>query len=194
MGENSINPDKFAPHFKTPFGLNDFSINILGLAKKQHTFSFQLDKRFFKKYGNQTVASGEFEAKIVLDKRETLIEAEFEIVGKADLICDRSLDPFELPMNIHRKVIFKYGEAAAEVSDEVSIITHDQVKLDVGQFMYEFIVLEVPIKKIHPRFQMEGEDENENDDLGDDEGTLVYRTDQEEERIDPRWEQLKKLK
>jgi uncharacterized protein len=192
LGENSINPDKFAPRFKSPFGLNNFSVNIIGLAKKQHEFSFKLDSRFFEQYGNQTVSSGDFDAKVILNKKETLIEAEFEIKGKADLICDRSLDPFQLPINIHRKVMFKYGDAAEEVSDEIVIITHEQDRLDVGQFMYEYIVLEVPIKKIHPRFQNENEEEEETEVSED--GTLVYRTDKEEEKIDPRWEQLKKLK
>ena len=167
--------------------MDDYRVNIIGLSQKQHSFTFQMEDAFFNSYGAEVVSKGNFNAKVLLDKRETLIEADFEISGKAELVCDRSLDPFEYPMNIHRKMLFKYGEVPEEVSDEITIITSDQVSLDVGQLMYEFIVLDIPIKKIHPRFQTEEAEENE-------EGTMVYRSEKDEDQIDPRWEQLKKLK
>jgi uncharacterized protein len=168
--------------------LSDYSVNILGLSQKTHSFEFQLGNAFFEKYGREVVAEGHFEAKVVLDKRETLIDVDFEIEGKANLICDRSLDPFEYPMKIIRKMIFKFGEAMEEVSDEIVIIPRDLDVLDIGQYIYEFIVLDIPIKKIHPRFQSDEEDDE------DEEGKVVYQSEKNEDEIDPRWEQLKKLK
>jgi uncharacterized metal-binding protein YceD (DUF177 family) len=59
--------------------------------------------------------------------------------------------------------------------------------------MYEFIVLSIPIKKLHPDLRNEDEDESD--------VKIVYSTSTEneqeekkEEDIDPRWEKLKKLK
>jgi uncharacterized protein len=164
----------------------EFNINILGLSKNVHQFDSQLDEDFFKRYGQDLVANGKFSARVLLDKRETFIEADFKIEGNAHLVCDRSLDEFDYPISITKKIIFKYGEEPQEVSDEIIIITEDQDKLDLGQLMYEFIALQIPMKKLHPRFI---DDENK-------EG-LVYTsaTDQgSEEKIDPRWEVLKKLK
>jgi uncharacterized metal-binding protein YceD (DUF177 family) len=84
--------------------------------------------------------------------------------------------------------MFKFGDALEEISDEIVIIPRDLDVLDVGRFMYEFLVLAIPIKKVHPRFQSEEEsDENE-------EGKLIYQSEKSEEVIDPRWEKLKKLK
>jgi len=60
--------------------------------------------------------------------------------------------------------------------------------------MYEFIGVEIPIKKLHPRFQ---EEENEDDETN---GKLIYTSStdttsgEDDDQIDPRWEQLKKLK
>jgi uncharacterized protein len=166
----------------------DFSVNILGLSKDVHQVEFKLDEDFFKKYGQEIVAHGNFATQVTLDKRETFIEADFKIEGNAFLICDRSLDEFDFPISISKKIVFKYGEEPKEVSDEIIIITHDQQKLDVGQLIYEFIVLEIPIKKLHPKFQRETEDETY--------GTVIYTssTESEEEIVDPRWEMLKKLK
>ncbi len=166
----------------------DFSVNILGLSKNVHSFEFQLGEDFFKKYGTEMVTNGNFAATVVLDKEDTFINADFKIDGNASLICDKSLDEFDYPITISKKIVFKYGEEPKEVSEEIIIITHDQQKLDVGQLMYEFIVLEVPIKKLHPRFEEEAEDETE--------GKIIYSSSSQvaEEVIDPRWEMLKKLK
>jgi len=167
----------------------DFSVSILGLSKGVHQFEFQLGEDFFKKYGQEVITKGKFAAMVTLDKKETFIDADFKVEGNASLICDRSLDEFDLPISIFRKIVFKYGEEPKEVSDEIIIITHDQQKLDVGQLMYEFIALEIPIKKLHPRYENETGDETE--------GKIIYTSstgEPDEEAIDPRWEKLKKLK
>lgn len=163
----------------------EFNVNILGLSKTVHQFNFQLDEAFFKAYGQEVVAKGKFATQISLDVRETFIEADFRIEGIAQLICDRSLDEFDYPVSVHKKIVFKYGEAPQEISDEIIVITHEQDHLDLGQLIYEFIALEIPIKKLHPRFQ--------NDESTD---GLVYSSEskKEEAEIDPRWEALKKLK
>lgn len=139
-------------HFKTLWVgyLKDFSVNIIGLSKKVHHFQFELKDDFFEHYGKEVLSSGYFDAGVSLDKRETFIEVDFKISGHAKLICDRSLEPFDHPLKIDRKVIFKYGEESHEISDEIVIITRDQDSIDLGQYMYEFIVLAIPIKKIHP--------------------------------------------
>jgi uncharacterized protein len=163
----------------------EFNVNILGLSKTVHQFNFQLGEAFFKTYGQEVVAKGNFAAQVSLDKRETFIEADFKIKGIAQLICDRSLDEFDFPISVHKKIVFKYGDEPQEISDEIIVIKHDQDYLDLGQLMYEFVALEIPIKKLHPRFQ-------------DDEHTdgLVYTSESKnkEDEIDPRWEALKKLK
>ena len=170
-----------------------FSINIIGLSNKPHHFDFEMGNSFFEHYGSELVPGGQFTADVELNKHETFIEADFKIKGKAHLICDRSLEPFDLPVYIDKKIVFKYGQEEAEVSDEIVIISHDRASLELGQYMYEFIGLEIPIKRLHPKFQ-EDEEDDEN------EGKLIYTSatteedKDEEEKIDPRWEKLKKLK
>ncbi len=173
--------------------MKDFSVNIIGLSKNAHHFQFELKDGFFEHYGKEVLSSGDFGAAVSLDKRETFIEVDFKISGHAKLICDRSLEPFDYVLNLDRRVIFKYGEEPQEISDEIVIITRDQDNIDLGQFMYEFIALAIPIKKIHPDLK----DEEEYDDESN--VKIVYSTSTEkeekkEEEIDPRWEKLKKLK
>jgi len=170
--------------------LKEFSVNIIGLSKKAHLFDFELKDGFFEKYGKEVVSSGHFDVHVILDKKETFIEVDFTISGTAHLICDRSLEPFDFGIEMAKKILFKYGDEAQEISDEIVIITRDQDSLDLGQYIYEYIALSVPIKKLHPRFlEEEALEQNEN------ESKIVYRTSEDEsEAVDPRWEKLKKLK
>lgn len=164
-----------------------YTVNIVGLSDKAHTFDFRIGDEFFRQYGTEILAGGDFEAKVVLDKHETFIDADFSITGKANLVCDRSLDPFEEPVNIHRKVMFKYGDEPTELTDEIVVIARDEHSLELGQLMYEFISLEIPIKKLHPRFRQESDDDGD--------GKIVYKSESNDDKeIDPRWEKLKKLK
>lgn len=175
-------------------GLKEFSVNIIGLSNKTHQFHFDFGDRFFEAYGTNLINKGQFSADVELDKRETLIEATFQVKGQAKLICDRSLDPFDFPIAFKKRIVFKYGDTNEELSDDIVIIHRDTDALEVGQFIYEFIVLEIPMKKLHPRYENEAEfDDNA-------EGKIIYtsgETSQDPEAgddIDPRWEKLKKLK
>ncbi len=176
-------------------GMRAFRVNIHGLSNRVHEFQFEVGDEFFKQYGPGLVSEGSFDAEVTLDKRETLIEARFVIKGKAKLICDRSLDPFEYPIKTDKKIVFKYGDKNEELSDEIIMIQRDTDSLELGQYIYEFINLGVPIKKLHPRYAGELEED------ANAEGRIIYTSGSSSEggengddEIDPRWEILKKLK
>jgi uncharacterized metal-binding protein YceD (DUF177 family) len=166
-----------------------FSVNFVGLSNKAHPFEFKLDDSFFERYGTEILTSGNLDAVVVLDKHETFIEADFTIKGTVRLTCDRSLEPFDEILDLQKKVVFKFGDNPGEVSDEIIIVSREETSLELGQLMYEFIVIAIPIKKLHPRFRAEEAEQPET------EGKIVYRgTTEEQGDIDPRWEALKKLK
>jgi uncharacterized metal-binding protein YceD (DUF177 family) len=170
--------------------VNLFGVNI-GLSPGKHQFEYELNKEFFAKYGAESVTKGNLKADVLLNKHETFIECLFTINGTVEVTCDRSLDLFDLTLQINRMLVYKFGDEDREISDDVQMVHRDTATLDLGQPMYEYIVLAIPFKKIHPRFL---QDENE-----DEEVKLIYTTETEAEKnedtpIDPRWEKLKKLK
>ncbi len=173
--------------------MKDCIVNIIGLSQKIHHFDFILKEEFWLVHQNQLFSKGDFKAKVTLDKHETFIEALFTIKGSAELICDRSLESFDFRIDSDEKIIFKYGEEEGELSEEIVVITRDRVNLDIGQYLFEFITLAIPMKKLHPRFSEQEEEEDES------EGKLVYTSTSlkeekdSEEPMDPRWEQLKKV-
>ncbi|MCS6972935.1 MAG: DUF177 domain-containing protein [Cyclobacteriaceae bacterium] len=158
-----------------------YRVHIQGLSNTIHHFHYQFGDEFFRHYGTALVEKGSFRADIALDKHDTFIEASFRLSGTVSLICDRSLDEFDYPMEINRKIIFKYGDADREIDEEVQMITWGTESLELGQFMYEFIGLEVPLKKLHPRYD---------DDTGPD--GIIYST--RDPETDSTWDILKGLK
>jgi uncharacterized metal-binding protein YceD (DUF177 family) len=176
-------------------GARAYTVNIVGLANKVHHFEFEMGNDFFSQYGENLITEGSLKADVELDKRETFIEATFHIRGDVRLICDRSLDPFDQPIETDKKLVFKYGDVNEELSDEIVMIHRESDSLELGQYIFEFIALGIPMKKLHPRYR-----EQDDYDTGE-EGKIIYSSkssadenNAESDDIDPRWEKLKKLK
>lgn len=165
--------------------LERYRVNIQGLSNKIHHFNFELGNEFFGRYGTGLVSEGNLSATVSLDKRETFIETDFKFKGSIKLVCDRSLDTFDYPLEIDRKIIFKFGHEDTEISEDVVMINFTTETLELGHLMSEFISLSVPMKKLHPRFDPDDEQEG-----------IVYssETGNETDELDPRWEILKNLK
>jgi uncharacterized metal-binding protein YceD (DUF177 family) len=174
----------------------DFDIEIYRLSNKQHQYEFQITEEFFSLFETSMISVGQADVFIDLNKTETFIDMKFKIVGKYELICDRSLRKFDYQFTAQEKILFKYGDEEKEVSEELYYITNNTQKVNVAQFIYEFISMTMPMKSIHPDLEKDFTNEPE-------EGELVYSTstndedwqaeETEDDEIDPRWNVLKDL-
>jgi uncharacterized metal-binding protein YceD (DUF177 family) len=169
-----------------------YRINIVGLSNKIHQFEYEIGDEFFARFGSDLISRGSFRVDVEVNKHETFLEVTFDIEGNAVLVCDRSLEEFEYPIKTKNMMVFKYGDEDREITEEVVMIQRDTPSLELGQLIYEFISLAVPMKRLHPRFA------SEQDSDSPEEGKIVYTSAEEknnkEEEVDPRWEKLKKLK
>ena len=68
--------------------------------------------------------------------------------------CDRCLADLKIPVDIQVpfSVMFSsYAEDAEEgVSDEVILLDGSSSEIDLGQIIYDYVNLSLPIKKVHP--------------------------------------------
>ena len=175
---------KRSPHLK---------IEIAGLKPGPYNFDFEIGDSFFQLFPGSFVEHGKLKCHIALDVSATLIRCMVETSGEVELSCDRSLELFWEPISFEEPIIFKFGEEAQELNDEIEIVSWKETHLDFSQFIYDFIALSVPIKKLHPKFR------NQDSQIQASE-ILLYSssTDESEEEkpliVDPRWEKLLKLK
>jgi uncharacterized protein len=169
--------------------LKSFEINLSRLKNGIHHFQFELAPDFFETFENNLVEEGFGKASLVMDKSESMMALNFTIEVDILLICDVSIESYRESLNCQKKHIVKFGLTSEELSDEISTIDMGMQILNVSGYIYEFVSLEIPMKKIHPRLR------------GQERADLVYKdetsslSDQEKEnKFDPRWEVLKKIK
>ena len=87
-----------------------FDIEIMALRDGEHQYEFPIENEFFEFYDYGPVMKGNGKSFVTLVKSSTLIEANIRIEGTVELICDRSLEPFDHPLGIDRRILFKFGE------------------------------------------------------------------------------------
>lgn len=171
-----------------------YDIHIYKLSNGVHEYQFEIGKEFFEMFDGDLVENGQLNAVVSLNKSDSMIQVDFNIKGSLELECDRSLEKFDFPIHIDQNMIYKYGEEDKELSEDVFVIEKNTQTLNVAGIMYEFIGLEIPMKKLHPKFQKEEDEDDES------EGSMIYTSEaeedieQKEEDIDPRWAALKNLK
>lgn len=179
--------------------ISEYNINLVGLGDKRHEYDFDLDNSFFQLFDQNLVNGGHLQAHVVLDKSTLLLSFEIHIKGEVNLTCDRSLEAFDYPLDITETLLVKYGAEEMELDENVLQIPHESQSINMAQHLFDYIGLAIPMKKLHPRFVSEEEDEAPGD------GLLIYSTgageqgesDQDDQAgegpVDPRWDILKKL-
>lgn len=176
--------------------LRAYDIHIVGLDNKRYEYDFTSDSSFFAAMEQELIKTGHVQTHLVLEKSETMIRLDFHIVGTVDQTCDRSLDEYEEPVNTEQTMLLKFGDHNEELSDEIELIERNTATINVAHYIFEFISLSLPMKRLHPRFR----DEDDYDD--DQNGKVIYRSGDDKEEnndaddqpaIDPRWAALRKL-
>jgi uncharacterized metal-binding protein YceD (DUF177 family) len=168
----------------------DFLIPFAGLKQGKHQFEYEIKKSFFDDFEFDEYNDVNIKVNLVLEKKSTMLELNFKHSGTVNVPCDVSNEDFDMPVKGKLKLIVKFGDAYNDENDELLIIPHGEFQIDVAQYIYEMIVLSVPLKRVHP---------------GTKDGTIAAdiisklselapkEEHKEEEDTDPRWDELKKL-
>lgn len=171
--------------------LSKYDIHIQGLENKRYTYEFEGGNEFFEFFEQDIITSGHFKALVVIDKNSTLLQLFFDIEGVVELTCDRCLEAFDEPVRVKEKYIYKFGDRHEELTDELEMIPQNTATINIAQHIYDFIGVSLPMKKLHPRFRNEDEEEDDKFIYSTDEGE---EQEEKEEAIDPRWAALLSLK
>jgi len=127
-----------------------YAVRISGLGEGDHEFSFELDRQFFASFEHSEIEEGNVKAVILLERKSGVMTLNFAIKGKVEVICDRCLEPFFTEIYTSQKLFIKTGDSTEELDEVVIMINKDDHEIEVGHFMYEFVILALPYKRIHP--------------------------------------------
>ncbi len=130
-----------------------FEIAFVGLKPGIHEFTYEVDDKFFVEKGSADFINCNANIKLIVDKKSGFMLLKFEIGGKADVTCDRCGNP--LPMDIWDefnmlvKLVENPDEMNAQEEDpDVFYIGRTESHIDVGNWIYEFVLLSFPMQKM----------------------------------------------
>jgi uncharacterized protein len=171
--------------------LSQYTIPFSGLKEGVHLFDFSADNRFFAEFGESEITEGSVTIQVKLEKRSTYLRLTFVLKGKVELMCDRCLEYYWQPIKSSNPMLVRFSETETEDGDEVIYIHPGSHQVEVAKLIYEFIILSIPIRHVHP----EGKN---GESLCNPE--MLHKLDEykapdleENPQTDPRWNDLKKI-
>ncbi len=174
--------------------LEAFTIPFVGLKQGKHTFEYQIDKEFFEHFEYDEFNSVDVKIDLLFDKKPTMMELTFKASGMVNVNCDLTNEPYDQPVNGELIMVVKFGDEFNDDNEDLLILPHSEYQLNVAQYIYELIVLSVPLKRIHPGV-IDGSLKSEVLEKLEELSPKVDDIKEHEngEDIDPRWNKLKNL-
>ena len=172
--------------------LKSYTIPFVGLKVGEHHFDYQIDNTFFQYFEYDEFNAVDIKIDLKFEKKSTLMELYFSAKGSVNVNCDISDEPYNQAVNDDFKLVVKFGDEYNNENEEILIVSHGEYEVNVAQYIYELIILAVPIKRIHPGIEdgtLQSDILSKLEELSPSEDHKVKTS----EDIDPRWNNLKKL-
>ena len=132
----------------------EYEIAWQGLKPGPHTYIYDIDDRFMQEREvDETIKNWQARITLVFDKHENFFMLHFDIDGNITVPCDRCGDEFPLRLWDEFDLIIKLtGDDAEKIEDEddVIFIPRSETVIDISKWLYEFLLLSVPLQHIHP--------------------------------------------
>ena len=166
-----------------------FVIPFKGLKEEKHQFEFIINKEFFDIYQYDDVYDADLKVHLNFNKKSTLFELEFSVEGNVQVACDLTNELFQQPITSNLELVVNFGDAYNDENIDILILPHGDYEIDVSKFIYEMIVLGLPVKRIHPGV-VDGTLKSE---ILDRLKELQPKKTNKNKGSDPRWDKLKEL-
>jgi len=171
--------------------LKEFDISFIGLKDENHQFEYLIEKEFFDFFNYDEFYNSNIKVVLSFLKKATMFELNFNFSGWVEVTCDITNEIFQQQIESNINLIVKFGDEFNDENEELLIIPYSDHKLNVAQYLYEGIVLALPIKRIHPGV-IDGTLQSE---VLEKLKELEVKEELEEsnKEIDPRWNKLRNI-
>ncbi len=176
-----------------------FIIRLAGVSVGIHKYSITCDGSFFETSPIENIKDASIKIEIEMEKRERMAIFSFQFSGTLTAQCDRCLEDVTIPIDFSTQLVVNFTTANEFLcdDDQVWAVWEKAHEIDMYQYIYDAIILSLPVQFIHP------EDENGVPTCNPEmlETLAQYLIDEEDlenptndiETIDPRWEKLKNI-
>jgi len=171
---------------------NKIKIPFVGTKEGVHEFKIQLNKSFIDEFVvDSAIERADIKVSIALHKMKTVSHLDITVKGSLFLPCDRCLETTEVAVNISETAYIKVrGESENEDDDNILYINPNESDVDCSHFVYECLILSIPLRVIHAE---SGRGQKCNPEILKLFTTNSTQTNSNKNDIDSRWEQLKNI-
>lgn len=151
------------PSFKLDRMANrrEFEIAFVGLKPGIHEFNYDLDEKFFAEKEAEDLKNTKAQVKLLLDKKTGFMLLKFEVGGNTDVNCDRCGNPLKMELWDEFNMLVKMVDNPDEMNDQeedpdVFYISRTESHLHLGDWLYEFVMLSLPMQRMCSEDEMGG--------------------------------------
>ncbi len=139
----------------------DFEIAFVGLKPGIHEFRYELNDEFFHERGAPDLSNVSAQVKLTLDKHTGFMMLKFEVGGLAEVSCDRCGNPLKLDLWDEFNMVVKLVDNPDEMNEQeedpdIWYIQRTESHIDVSTWMYEFVLLSLPMQRMCSEDEMGG--------------------------------------
>lgn len=128
----------------------EFIIQIKGLQVGKHSYSFSIGGDFFRNFENSLILDADLQADILLEKGSGWMNVSADVTGDVTVECDRCLDDVVIPMDFGCSMGVKFAKSVEDGDgDEFIVMDPTEGELDLTQFLYDYVCLNLPLQKVH---------------------------------------------
>ena len=169
--------------------IKEFTIPFVGLKIGKHHFEYKVEQTFFEYFEYEDFNDVKINVSLELEKKTTLLELHFKFSGWVNVNCDLTNEPYNQTIENEFDLVVNFGDEFNDENIDILIIPHGTYEISIQQYIYELIILAVPIKRLHPGV----EDGTLDSEILKKLEELSPKVKENKEDIDPRWNTLKKL-
>ena len=164
-----------------------YQIAFSGLKPGTYAFDFKVGKEFFELVDDAEIRDGAVSVSVAMAREERMMDLHFSIAGTVKVACDRCNELMEIAVNGTERLIVKLGDHYEEVSEDIQIIPETAHQFDLSSFIYEYVHLRLPIRRVHPD-DAEGNSQCDPD--------MLHKLNElnRREKTDPRWDALNQFR
>lgn len=172
--------------------LKSYIIPFTGLKVGEHHFDYQIDNTFFQHFEYDEFNAVNVKIDLKFEKKSSFLELYFEAEGTVNVNCDITNEPYDQVIEDDFKLVVNFGDEYNDDNEDILIVPHGEFEINVAQYIYELIILAVPIKRVHPGVEdgtLQSDILSKLEELSPQEDLTIKSS----EDMDPRWNTLKKL-
>ena len=171
--------------------LKTYSIPFTGLKLGKHIFDYVITNAFFDEFEYSLVKKADLQCRVELEKQETMLILNFHISGAIGLNCDKCLAEFPQQVDINEQQIAKFSEEGIDEDEEIITLTKNDHEINIAGLIYEYVKVAAPFIAV---CSDEGNTPYCDKEMIDRLNALAAGSDDDDDKADPRWDALKKIK